>query len=190
LISRDSTLTDICFAVSDALDAQAMPAVLCGGSAAAVYAPQSYMSYDADFVLDNDDALNDVARVLATIGFQREGSSRIFIHPSTSFTVDFPKGPLAVGGEYVRETAVLYRGTRQLRIVSRTDCVRDRLSHFYFWDDKVALNAAVAVASNGAGDVNLKLIREWTGREDPALLGKFQEFMRRLDHRHGSAYES
>lgn len=145
MITRDSTLADICFDVSEALEAQGMPAVLCGGGAAAVYAPQSYISHDADFVLDNDDSLESVAQALATIGFKREGRSRIFAHPDTSFTVDFPKGPLAVGGEYVRATAVLRRDAHQMRIVSRDDCVRDRLAHFYFWGDEVALNAAVAV---------------------------------------------
>ena len=161
-----------------------MPAVLCGGSAAAVYAPQAYLSYDADFVLENDDSLDNVSRALAGLGFTREGRSRIFFHPESSFTVDFPKGPLAVGGEYVRTTSVLERGKLRLRIVSRTDCIRDRLAHFYFWDDYTALNAAVAVAVGNSSDVDLGLVRDWTEREDPKLLEKFAEFERRVQSGH------
>ncbi|HVA29313.1 MAG TPA: hypothetical protein VNF68_14115 [Candidatus Baltobacteraceae bacterium] len=180
MIERESTLEDICFAVAEALESHDMPAVLCGGSAAAIYAPQAYMSADADFVLNHDDSLDDVAVALETIGFRREGRSRIFSHPHTLFTVDFPKGPLAVGGDYVRETSIIERGAMRLRIVTRTDCVRDRLAHFYHWNDYTALNAAVAVAANGIDDIDMALLEAWTRREDEQLEEKLAEFKRRL----------
>ena len=98
MITAKSTLADVCFAVSAALGAHGISAVLTGGSAAALYAPQAYMSHDADFVLDADDPLDIVAIALKSSGFLRDGKSRIFVHPNSPFTVDFPKGPLAVGG--------------------------------------------------------------------------------------------
>jgi hypothetical protein len=97
VIDRTSTLIDVCFEVSAALDAHGMSGVLVGGSAAAVYAPQTYTSYDADFILDAGHSLHDVAVALHSIGFSRDGRSRIFVHPEATFTVDFSKGPLAVG---------------------------------------------------------------------------------------------
>lgn len=179
MIDEKATLADVCFAVAGALEACGISAVLTGGSAAAMYAPAEYMSEDADFILDADDPLDDVAAALRPIGFERHGKSRIFTHPRSRFTVDYPKGPLAVGGEYVHETARIRRGPQQLRLLTRIDSIRDRLAHFYFWDDYTALNAAVAVGKGLSGD-DLERIRAWTEREEPALLEKFAEFERRV----------
>jgi hypothetical protein len=180
VISEESTLADVCYAVAGALAGKGIEAVLCGGSAATMYAPQSYLSYDADFVLDNDDDLNAVPVALSTIGFNRNGRSRIFSHPSCRFTVDFPKGPLGIGNEYVRNVGLMQRDGVTLRIVTRTDCIRDRLAHYYYWNDRGALEAAISVAKAGTKDTDLQLIREWTEREDPILIAKFEEFERRL----------
>lgn len=178
MISRQSSLTEICFAVSQALEVHGITAVLTGGSAAAVYAPGAYTSYDADFILEGDEALTEIVDALRPMGFIRDGKSRMFIHPDTHYTIDFPRGPLAVGGDYVRETATLTNGDMTLRILSPTDCVRDRLAHFYHWGDYTALNAAVAVAAANRERIKSDLLRSWSMREKS--VEKFAEFERRL----------
>lgn len=183
MITQDTTLEDVCFAVAATLESHGLPGVLTGGSAAAVYAPESYHSHDADFILLADDSLDLVSAALGDLGFERIGKSRLFSHPRTELTIDFPKGPLAVGGDYVQETHVLERGKFRLRILTRTDCVRDRLAHYYHWDDYTALNAAVAVAAKEPGETNLDILRSWTERESPQLLDKLMEFERRLSVR-------
>jgi hypothetical protein len=180
VIHAESTLTDVCFAVSAALNSHGINGVLTGGSAAAVYAAQVYMSNDADFVLDADQPLQNVAIALEAIGFARHGRSRIFVHSDTIYTVDFPRGPLAVGRDYVHETRVLERGHMRLTILTRFDCVRDRLSHFYHWKDFTALNAAVGVAAQNLDEVDLERLRSWTESEGRDLLESFAEFERRL----------
>jgi len=127
MITRDSSLADVCFIVSEALASSGIEATLTGGSAAAVYAPQQYMSLDADFIVDAKHDLKELSKALARIGFSRIGKGRIFGHDQTQYAVDFPKGPLSVGGDYVTQTGVLRRGNSQLRILARTDCIRDRL---------------------------------------------------------------
>jgi hypothetical protein len=179
VIDEKSTLADVCFEVSAALETHGMTGVLTGGSAAALYAPQAYMSDDADFVLDADHSLDEIAIALETIGYDRDGRSRVFVHPKSKFTVDFPKGPLAVGGEYVRETDTIARGPLRLRILTPEDCMRDRLAHFYYWNDYTALNAAVGVARSVAAQ-DLAALRSWTERESPNFLEKFAEFERRV----------
>ncbi len=177
MITNDSTLVDVCFAVANALEVHGILAVLTGGSAATVYAPRINTSYDADFVLEHDEPLAAIVDALLSIGFKRDGKSRIFVHPDIVFTIDFPRGPLAVGGDYVRETVVLASGDMRLRILSPTDCVRDRLAHFYHWNDFTGLNAAVAVAAANFDDVDMELVRSWSKREDN--IEKFIEFERR-----------
>jgi hypothetical protein len=86
VIDLESTLTDIRFAVSGALDSHGISGVLVGGSAASVYAPKAYLSHDADFILDANDPLPAVAIALDSIGFKRDGRSRLFVHPGTEYT--------------------------------------------------------------------------------------------------------
>jgi len=183
-INRQSSLADVCFAVAGALEAHGIAAVLTGGSAATLYAPHVYASLDADFVLDRDEPLDEIAAALAPIGFRRNGRSRIFAHSKTEYTVDFPRGPLAVGGDYVYETASLTLGDTSLRILSRSDCIRDRLAHFYHWDDYTALNAAVGVAVASPVDVDMGTIRAWSARE--GHIEKFSEFEHRLVQGHNT----
>jgi hypothetical protein len=67
-----------------------------------------------------------------------------------------------------------------LRILTRFDCIRDRLSHFYHWKDFTALNAAVGVAAENMDEVDLDRLRSRSEREGPTLLESFDEFKRRL----------
>ena len=166
--------------VGEALRAHGIQAVLTGGSAAAVYSPAYYTSLDADFVLDADDSLDKVATALSSVGFARAGRSRIFVHRDTRFTVDFPRGPLAVGGDYVQQTVTLTREGAILRILSRTDCVHDRLAHLYHWGDYTVLNAAVAVAAGQIEDVDMEAIQIWSEREGDDFSAKFEEFDQRV----------
>jgi hypothetical protein len=179
MIDARSTLTDVCFAVSAALKDRGIRAVLTGGSAAAVYAPEVYMSHDADFIVDVGD-LNAIDEALTSIGFFRNRRSRIFAHPQSAFTVNFPRGPLAVGGEYVRDSNVINRGEMELRILTPFDCVRDRLAHFYHWNDYTALKAAIGVAASHTSEIDFARLRAWTIHESSDLLPKFEEFKRRL----------
>jgi len=108
----------------------------------------------------------------------------MYEHPRTNFTIDFPKGPLAVGGDYINEFKILQRGDMRLRILTPTDCVRDRLAAFYHWDDYTGLNAAVAVARAHRDQIDFACLHEWTMREGgspPGHLPKYEEFLRRLE---------
>jgi hypothetical protein len=180
MITKTSTLIEVCFEVSATLESRGMPAVLTGGSAAAMYAPGVNTSFDADYILEFDNRIDEVAVVLSDLGFERYGRSRMFTHPDSQYTIDFPKGPLAVGNDYIREFHVLRLRDLCLRILNITDCVRDRLAHYYYWDDYTALNAAVSVAATDIAVVDLVRIEAWTARESPLFLHKFEEFKRRL----------
>lgn len=159
-------MEDVCFAVAAALDNASIDAVLTGGSAATIYAPEAYTSLDADFVLRREIKASALTQILASLGYHPAAARGMFEHPKSRFTIDFPKGPLAVGGDYVQGTAILRRGSTKLRILTPTDCVKDRLAHFYFWDDLSALNVAVAVAKSPHGsDVNPDELKQWTERE-------------------------
>ena len=96
-ISRDSTLIDVCYAVCTALDNIGTTVVLTGGSAATFYAPAAYQSRDADFVITMRGDASRGIEAMARLGYSQEGS--VYVHESNRYTVDFPRGPLAIGEE-------------------------------------------------------------------------------------------
>jgi len=98
------------------------------------------------------------------MGFEEKG--RYFVNAETEFFVEFPDGPLSVGEEPVKEISEFELATGILRIVSPTDCVKDRLCAFYFWNDQQGLAQAILVVESQ--DVDLKEIKRWSkieGRE-------------------------
>jgi hypothetical protein len=59
--------------------------------------------------------------------------------------------------------------TGTLRVVSATDCVKDRLCAFYFWNDQQGLTQALLVAKSQ--NVDFKEIQRWS-----KAAGKVQEY--------------
>ncbi len=107
----------------------------------------------------------------------------MFVHPDTSYTIDFPRGPLAVGGDYIHETATLKKGDMTLRILSPADCVRDRLAHFYHWGITRRSTPPSPLRPPTVRFINLDLLRSWSSREES--LQEFAEFERRLAKANG-----
>jgi hypothetical protein len=95
------------------------------------------------------------------LGFQEK--DRYFIHPDTHFFVEFPAGPLAIGDEPVFEVAQIEFATGVLRLLSPTDCVKDRLSHYFHWKDRQCLDQAVMVATGT--EIDLEEIERWSRHE-------------------------
>jgi hypothetical protein len=175
-IERDTSLREVAFVVCTAFDRIGVTAILTGGSAATVYAPEAHQSRDLDFILSfrSPDAGPD--RVLADLGYREDGG--VYVHTANPLTLDFPKGPLAVGGDLVDSWATLEEVGRVLHLLHPTDCCRDRLAGFLFWDDRGSLAQAVAVALARREEVDLDAVRDWCGREGVA--GKYEQFARAL----------
>jgi hypothetical protein len=163
MIERGCSLIDGAFTVCTAFEAAALTAVLCGGSAATYYAPDAYMSADNDFVLNVDVSRAEIFAILAPLGFREEG--RIYVHDAVAWTVDFPRGPLAIGRDLVTEWATVRRDARLLHVISATDSVRDRFMHYFAWNDYSGLVQAVAVAKAQREQVDLDAFRAWTAAE-------------------------
>jgi len=118
---------------------------------------------DLDFVVRfaADDRLESrLIEVLGDLGY--ELLSNTFVHKAGNpFTVEFPKGPASIGDEVLKEFDTLRDGKRVLVIVTPTDCIRDRLAHYFYWNDRSALAAAIGVAKAQKAHVDFRLIRTW-----------------------------
>lgn len=173
-LSKESTLSDVCFAVCTALHQAGTTAVLVGGSAATYYAPARYQSRDADFVITMVRDTAETAKALRNVGFTESGG--IYRHPETDYTVEFPPGPLSIGSALIATYETVRRGVEILHVISRTDTVRDRLAAFYHWKDRSSLRTALDVASSGP--IDLDVIERWSTEEN--AIEQFREFAQRL----------
>jgi len=79
---------------------------------------------------------------------------------ATKPSVDFHSPPLSVGQEPVREILDMRRGKATLRLLSPTDCFKDRLAAFYHWNDRQSLDQAILVCRDA--EVDLAEVERWS----------------------------
>jgi len=93
------------------------------------------------------------------------------------FIVEFLSPPLSVGEEPVKKIQTIEKKGRKLKLLSPTDCVKDRLAAYYHWNDRPSLEQAVMVSF--AQSVDLKEIERWSSNE--GMAEKYPDFLEDLD---------
>ncbi|MEZ7979265.1 MAG: hypothetical protein QMC74_06180 [Myxococcota bacterium] len=82
-----------------------------------IYSDNEYESYDLDFVPTG--LARRVERVMESLGFEKQ--QRHWVHPKNAFWVEFPGGPVAIGGEVIRDFAERRSDAGLLRILHPTE---------------------------------------------------------------------
>ena len=135
--------------------------VLSGGSCVSIYSSEKYVSMDLDFVNAACTKRSVITAAMLALGFSEE--NRYFKHLQTTFLIEFPPGPLGVGEEPVSQIDEIKTSTGSVRIISPTDCVKDRLTWYYHGNDTECLEQAILVAQ--ANDIDLKEVQRWSKAE-------------------------
>jgi hypothetical protein len=148
--------------------------VLSGGASVSIYSSNQYVSPDLDFVNVSFVKRHNLRESMNEIGFHEEG--RYFKHPETTYFVEFPPGPLSIGDEPVKEIVEIEFPTGILRLISPTECVKDRLAAFYYWDDQQCLVQAILVSQ--VNEIDIDEIERWS--EVGGMLEKFQQIKDKL----------
>ncbi len=148
-----------------------------GGACVSIYSRNRYQSYDLDFVLLAAEDRKAAARAVAELGFRRDG--RHFRHLETPYLIEFLLPPVSIGSEPVREPAAIRAQGRVLKLLSPTDCIKDRLAAYYFWNDRSSLEQALLVADHQT--VDLPDIERWS--ESEGMNAKHSVFLRLLKDR-------
>ena len=99
-LDASTPIEQVAAIVSAELAAAGITAVLSGGAAVQIYTSGLYVSRDLDFV--SAAGHRQIEAVLKKLGFARK-EGRHFIHPSCSYTLEFPPWPVAIGREVIRE---------------------------------------------------------------------------------------
>lgn len=150
-------------------------AVLVGGSCVTIYSNNSYVSQDLDYVSHAD--FGKIRTSLEKIGFIKEGSH--FQHPECPFLIDFVTQPVAVGKEIIKEFEEMSTKYGVFKLLTATDCVKDRLASFYHWNDRQGLEQAINVSLEHK--INIQTIHEWSKKE--GFENKFLLFKKELKKR-------
>lgn len=121
--------------------------VLVGGSVVSVYSEGAYRSGDLDLVeplISKESEINDT---MLTLGFRKIG--RHFRHPKCKHLfVEFVAAPVSIGYDYkIKPNEIEVEG-KILKILSPTDCIKDRLASYFYFKARECLDQAVLVAMN------------------------------------------
>ena len=158
--------------VCETLASVGITTTLTGGACVAIWSEGKYVSRDLDFIEEGPVPRRQVKDALSKIGFGEK--DRYFVHPETEFYVEFPTGPLTVGDERVYEVETRDTGTGRLRLLTPTDCIKDRLAAFFYWNDTMAFEQALLVASEQP--IDTADLRRWAKAEgETDKLATFEE---------------
>jgi len=180
----DMSVGELAAYVATHLEKHGCRVILSGGACVTLYSRSAYVSSDLDFIREGLESRNQLRPALSEIGFVPKG--RHFEHPDARFFLDFPGGFPAVGTEPVREIRTLEFPTGRLRLLSPTDCVKDRLAGYYHFGDRQSLDQALLVV--GAADVDLAEVERWSTVEGKAEA--FQKIKESLLCAKGSAADT
>ncbi len=151
--------------------------VLVGGAVVSIYTDGAFESGDLDLILTNFFVKN-VPEAMKEIGFLKKG--RHYVHPECKHLyIEFPKGPLEIGDDSIIEPSEIEVEGKKIKILSPTDCVKDRLASYIYFKDRVGIEQALLVAQKHP--VNLTSIEAWCTKENAS--GIFQEFLETLTNR-------
>ena len=160
--------------ISNYLRQNDIEVVLTGGTCVSIYTKNKYVSLDLDFVLTGYIDTKRIKELLKRIGFREKG--RHFKHKDTEFFIEFISPPLSVGEEPVKEIFEMKVRKHLLKLLSPTDCVKDRLSAFYHWNDRQSLSQALMVCKEQK--VNLNELKRWSKNE--GMTDRFLDFKKEL----------
>lgn len=167
---KNMSMIELASYVCDNLAKNDIEVVLSGGSCVEIYSRGDYTSYDLDLINRYNETFYKIKDVMLNLGFKEEG--KYFIHDDTSYFIEFPSGPLGVGDDVVSKIETIDTKYGTLKLLTPTDCIKDRLAAYYHWDDLQSLTQAIWVAQKN--DINLKEIKEWSKKEKS--LEKFKQF--------------
>ena len=135
------------------LEGEGISCVLVGGAVVSIYPKGAYRSGDLDLITDKRALLPEA---LAKIGF-KPSKSRYFKHPECDHLVlEFPKGPVELGEQYPVIPAEIRVEGRVLKLLSPTDCVKDRMASYIDWKSKDSFNQALLICRTQVDNINMQ----------------------------------
>ena len=162
------SLKEIAFEICSAFDRAGITAVLVGGGAAAVHAPNAYETRDLDFVLHFELFGMPSSEIITNLGFEETANRGTYRHPSIPYTLEIMHGPIGIGGEYPNawETQNIEDG-QILHVFTPTQSVKDRLATAIHYRDFNSARQAAEIAKLHL--IDLDEVKAWCDQEGGAM---------------------
>lgn len=160
--------------IASYLKTQNIEAILVGGGVASIYSQGKYVSGDLDFVIGWANDHKEIKTALLAVGFTKNGT--IYRHPTTSISLDFSSPPVDIGEGNDPEIDTLNYNGQVIKILSPTECIKDRLNKYVGFRDQTALLAALAVAKEAP--YSLAKVEEFCKRNGSYMIPALEEFKR------------
>lgn len=168
---KDMDIKELGAYICEELSKHDIEVVLSGGSCVEIYSRGDYTSYDLDLVNRYNETFKKIDKVMKSLGFEEKG--KYFIHKDTSYFIEFPSGPLGVGDSNVQAIAKIQTKYGDLKLLTATDCVKDRLAAYYHWKDEQSLQQAIWVAKQN--EIDLPELENWSKKENSLI--KYKIFL-------------
>lgn len=159
---KNMSMIELASYVCENLYKNSIEVVLSGGSCVEIYSKGDYTSYDLDLVNRYNERFYKIKAIMENLGFKEQG--KYFIHKDTEYFIEFPSGPLGVGDSSVEKLEEIRTKYGILKLLTPTDCVKDRLAAYFHWDDNQSLLQAVWVAQHNK--VDLDELKQWSLKEN------------------------
>ena len=173
---KDMDMKELGGFICDALIEKDIHVVLSGGSCVEIYSKGVYTSWDLDLINQYNEHYKKILSIMVELGFKEH--NKYFVHEDTKYFIEFPSGPLGVGDAPVEDIAKINTEAGVLRLLTPTDCIKDRLAAYYHWDDEQSLQQALWVAL--CNDCDLDSIKKWSIKErEEKKFANFMELLKR-----------
>lgn len=160
--------------ISSHLSKNNIEVVLVGGACVSLYSNNIYLSYDIDLITETP--IRQIKPVLEKLGFVNTGS-RLFQNPKCKFIIDFPAPPVSIGDDPINKFNNIETRLGTIQLLTPTDCAKDRLADYYFWNDRQSLEQAIMVVKRNK--VNFSVIKKWSISQDE--MERYKEFIKRYN---------
>ena len=173
---RKITLKELAGFVATQLKKHGIEAVLTGGACVTIFSQNKYQSLDLDFVsYAAEEDPKAIKMAMDEIAFKRAPEG-FFEHKNCPYVIEFIPPPLAVGSEPVDKIVTAKSKYGSFKLLSPTDCVKDRLAAYFHWDDLQSLEQAIMVAKRRK--IAFREVKRWSKVE--GQLPKYNEFLKQL----------
>lgn len=156
--------------ISEYLRSKDVDVILVGGACVSIYSKNAYISGDLNLITYHEG--KKVKKYLAEIGFEYT-PAKYFTNKHTKFIVEFVNPPISVGNEPVSSFSIHKTALGEIKLLTATDTVKDRLSAYFHWDDEQSLAQAILVVKETK--VDFDNIKAWASRE--GMLDKYNIFL-------------
>ncbi len=159
--------------VASHLKRNGIDTILVGGAVVSIYSKGAYRSGDLDFVLASL-FVKKLPEVMKEIGFHK-ASTRHYINPECKHLfVEFPSNFLQIGNDNNIKPEEFDVEGMKIKILSPTDCIKDRMASYIHFKSRDGLDQALLVAL--AHPFDIQKLKKWCVGEGG--LAEFEDFLR------------